>query len=225
MPAALAVVAVLAAACTGTSSAAAPPAPAPPVPPVAAARAPSADQVAGIVDRTVPTAGPGAFDVVPGQAPAPARSRTVAVRVEVEKGLRIDGQAFAAFALATLNDPRSWGRDGNVGFARTAGDAPIHVKLATPETTDRLCGALGTRGRLSCRQGPDAILNLARWVGGVPDYGTDLTGYRRYLVNHEVGHVLGHHHVLCSGRGAVAPVMQQQTLGLDGCRPNPWPYP
>ncbi|MDQ4115960.1 MAG: DUF3152 domain-containing protein [Actinomycetota bacterium] len=219
--AALAVVAVLAAACTGTSDASAPA----PNPPVVPARAPSPDRIAGVLDRTVPQAGPGQFDVVPGALPAPARRRTVAVRIEIERGLRIDGQAFAAFALATLNDPRSWGRDGDVGFARTAGDAPIHVKLATPGTTDRLCGALDTDARLSCRQGPDAILNLDRWVTGIPDYGADLTGYRRYLVNHEVGHVLGHDHVLCPGRGVPAPVMQQQTLGLDGCRPNPWPHP
>ncbi len=200
---------------------------APPAPPgpVAPAGAPSADQVAGVLSRAVPPAGPGAFDVVPGEVPAPKRARTKAVRVEVEHGLTIDGNAFATFVLATLNDPRSWGRDGNVGFARTAGDAPIHVRLSTPETTDRLCGSLGTEGRLSCRSGQDAVLNLARWVTGIPDYGGDLTGYRRYLVNHEVGHVLGHHHVLCPGPGIPAPVMQQQTLGLEGCRPNPWPYP
>ncbi|WP_165922611.1 DUF3152 domain-containing protein [Pseudonocardia endophytica] len=220
---------VLSAGCTGTSNAAAPP-PATPSPattpgPVAAARAPGPDRIAGVLDRTVPPSGTGQFDVVPGGSPAPARGRVTAVRVEVEKGLTIDGQAFAAFALATLNDPRSWGRDGNVGFSRTAGDAPIHIKLATPATTDRLCGSLGTEGRLSCRQGPDAILNLARWVTGIPDYRGDLTGYRHYLVNHEIGHVLGHHHVLCPGQGVPAPVMQQQTLGLDGCRPNPWPYP
>jgi len=217
----LVVMAAVVAACTGTSDASAPA----PNPPVAPARAPSPDRIAGVLDRSVPPSGPGRFDVVPGSSPAPARSRTTAVRVEVERGLRIDGEAFAAFALATLNDPRSWGRDGDVGFVRTAGDAPIHVKLASPETTARLCGSRDTEGRVPCRQGPDAILNLARWVGGVPDYRGDLTGYRHYLLNHEVGHVLGHDHALCPGHGAVAPVMQQQTLGLDGCRPNPWPYP
>jgi hypothetical protein len=67
------------------------------------------------------------------------------------------------------------------------------------------------------------VLNHRRWMLGAPAYGANVAAYRQYLVNHEVGHFLGHSHVGCPGPGRYAPVMLQQTLRLDGCRSNPWP--
>jgi hypothetical protein len=66
-------------------------------------------------------------------------------------------------------------------------------------------------------------LNAKRWLLGADSYGSDLTNYRRYLVNHEFGHSLGKRHENCPGRGKLAPVMMQQTKGLGPCRKNPWP--
>ena len=43
------------------------------------------------------------------------------------------------------------------------------------------------------------------------------------VVNHETGHWLGHGHRVLPATARPAPVMQQQSKGLDGCRPNPWP--
>jgi len=184
------------------------------------------DVLAGLRSRTVVADAGGRSTVVRGRVAAPGRGPVRSVRVEVEHGLPVDGSRFAAFALAALNDPRSWGRGGAVTFARTDGrDADMVLLLASPRTTDELCHPLDTRGVASCAVGGRAILTFHRWVKATPEYAGDPTAYRRYLVNHEIGHLLGHRHVRCPGRGRPAPVMQQQTYGLKGCRPNSWPHP
>ena len=185
----------------------------------------AADLVAGLTSATFPQRGRGRLVTVPGELPAPGRGRVVKVRVEVEAGLSIDPAAFAGFVLDTLNDRRGWGHDGSVRFARTDGAATVRVVLASPDTSARLCRPLQTFGRLSCRSGDAAILTVYRWVRAIPEYGADRTGYRHYVVSHEVGHFLGHGHGSCPGRGRPAPVMMQQTKGLQGCEPNSWPFP
>lgn len=197
----------------------------PPASPTPASGAASPDVDAGLLSRDVPPVGTGTTQVVPGSAPAPGPGRVRTVRVEVEGGLPVDAPAFAGFVMDTLNDPRGWGADGTMSFARTDGEAEVAVVLASPETSARMCRPLDTRGTLSCRNGPHVILTHHRWVLAHPDYGDDRTGYRRYVVNHEVGHFLGHGHVPCPGAGVAAPVMMQQTKGLLGCAPNPWPRP
>jgi hypothetical protein len=84
----------------------------------------------------------------------------------------------------------------------------------------------------SCFDDADArvVLNVARWVRGAQAYASDITTYRLYAVNHEVGHALGHNHSHECLPGGLAPVMMQQTIGLRTaagtiCQPNPWPYP
>jgi hypothetical protein len=185
----------------------------------------AADRVAGIRSRTVDRAGSGEFDVMPGSLPAPGRGPVRTVRVEVERGLPVEGARFASFVLATLNDDRGWGHDGAMTFARTDGDAPIVVVLASPETSAQLCGDLRTDGTLSCRNGPRVVLTFHRWVNATDEYADNITGYRQYVVNHEVGHALGYGHERCPDAGEPAPVMQQQTLGLKGCTQNSWPHP
>jgi hypothetical protein len=185
----------------------------------------AADRAAGIRSRTVDPAGGGELDVVPGSAVAPGGGEVHTVRVEVERGLPVDGARFAAFVLATLNDNRGWGHGGAMTFARTDGDAPIVIVLASPTTSAKLCGDLRTHGMLSCRNGPRAVLTFHRWVNATDEYADNVTGYRQYVVNHEVGHALGHGHERCPAPGEPAPVMQQQTLGLKGCAQNPWPHP
>jgi hypothetical protein len=158
--------------------------------------------------RTVP---------VLGRDPGPSAKR---FRVEVEGGLRVDRRAFAARVTRTLRDSRSW---GGRFVPVDGGRVDFRVVLASPETTDRLCLPLQTRSSYSCGVDDTAVLNFRRWREGAAPWEGRLAAYRRYMVNHEVGHVLGHGHVACPAPGARAPIMLQQTKELGGCRANPWP--
>ena len=123
-----------------------------------------------------------------------------------------------------LNDPAGWGGDGSLAFQPTADDAwDLRLVLASPELTDRLCYPMRTGGKYSCRNRETVALNLARWESGTEEYSANLDIYRQYLVNHEVGHFLGHGHRRCPGPGELAPVMMQQTKGLEVCLLNGWP--
>ena len=175
----------------------------------------------------VPEQGSGEFRVVP-SARANLTSAellgTRSFRIEVEGGLPIKGAQFADSVVRTLSDPRSWaGRGSADPLTRSDGEATFRIVLASPDATDRLCAPLDTGGRVSCRNGDDVVINAWRWVNGADSYEGEMRAYRRYVVNHEVGHALGNPHALCPGPGQAAPVMVQQTYGLDGCTANPWP--
>jgi len=148
-------------------------------------------------------------------------------RVEVETGTEQDAPAFAAAVDATLADPRSWTARGGWSLQRVSTEsADFAIRLATPGTVDKVCAGVGldTGGYVSCRAGKFVMINRDRWLKAIPDYNGDVALYRQYVINHEVGHQLGYSHQACPGPGRLAPVMHQQTLGLQGCRPNAWPY-
>ena len=175
--------------------------------------------------------GAGSVTVVDGTSQVLGRGPLRRFAVEVEDGIEVDGRAFAAAVEQTLGDPRSWGADGRMSFQRVgraavrAGQYDFKVSLISPASMETYCPGLGTGGYTSCRYGERAVINLARWATAVPHYGGDIATYRQYVVNHEAGHALGNGHVDCPGAGQVAPVMLQQTLDLEGCTKNAWPYP
>ncbi len=167
----------------------------------------------------------GEFRVVAGTTPPVGTGRLVTYRVELETGLTLADAAVAGVVDATLADPRSWTAPGDVQLQRVDGDADVVIRLATPPTVDRLCLPLRTNGVFSCHRHGSVNLNVVRWQQGAEGWSLPMTEYRAYMVNHELGHALGHGHVGCPGPGQPAPVMLQQTKGLDGCLANAWPYP
>jgi hypothetical protein len=170
--------------------------------------------------------GTASYAVLPGDPTVIGRrGRLLTFQIAVEGGINgIDRVALAQFVRATYGAPQGWA-SGRLWRFQQVGPghaADFTLMLVTPATRGTLCG--GRDRYTSCRIGNRVVLNIARWVHGVPNYGAPLVAYRQYMVNHETGHRLGFGHELCPGPGQPAPIMQQQTLGLHGCTPYAWPY-
>ncbi|AYY15242.1 DUF3152 domain-containing protein [Actinobacteria bacterium YIM 96077] len=173
-----------------------------------------------------PDAGTGEYEIVPGDdaPPEDGSGETIRYIVEVEGDLPFDADEFGSDVHTILNDERGWGHEDNMRFARVDSEpVAFRVSLSSPDLTDDQCYPLLTRGKVSCWNGTRAVINALRWGAGADTYDGDILSYREYLINHEVGHALGHGHANCPEDGALAPVMVQQSKSLEGCEPNPWP--
>ncbi|MFD0279941.1 DUF3152 domain-containing protein [Kitasatospora sp. NPDC127111] len=174
-----------------------------------------------------PGKGSGSFTVAPGAAAPVGKGPVRRYRVEVEDGIGIDPAAAAAQIQGILADKRGWTNDRRNGFQLVASGAyDFTVKIASPGTVDRICGASGldTHGEVNCNVGNQVLVNVKRWNTGSPQFSGPIDEYRALIVNHEVGHRIGHGHETCPGKGKPAPAMMQQIYGLKGCEPNAWPY-
>jgi hypothetical protein len=131
-----------------------------------------------------------------------------------------DGPGFGAAVAAVYADPRGWLRSHR-RFVQVATGGDLTVVLAQASLVpsySRSCSAL-----YSCRVGRHVVINADRWRSGARAFPGSLEQYRQMVLNHETGHWLGLGHASCPGRGRPAPVMQQQSKGMQGCAPNAWP--
>ncbi|MGH4034576.1 DUF3152 domain-containing protein [Actinomycetota bacterium Odt1-20B] len=180
----------------------------------------------------------GDFEAIPGFDKAPGKGKVFRYRVDVEKGLGLDGGLFAQAVQKTLNDGRSWAHGGGRTFERiSSGHPDFVITLASPGTTAKWCAKSGldtTEDNVSCDSAATerVMINAYRWAQGSKTYDDAHVGilaYRQMLINHETGHRLGFNHTDCTKDGDLAPVMQQQTKFLDHdgihCKPNPWAFP
>ncbi len=144
------------------------------------------------------------------------------MRVNYRVEVRTDDVGdFASTLAATMADDRGWSRAGFIVHEHP--DSSYRVILAEGPEVDELCEPYDTGGEFSCQNGPVVAINADRWRRGVAHWPGDLASYRTMLLNHEMGHLLGQRHRSCPGPGRVAPVMQQQSGSLRGCRANSWP--
>jgi hypothetical protein len=142
--------------------------------------------------------------------------------VYIQRGLGLSREAVAKKIDMTLADKRGWIR-GGVRFQRVDHGAQTNILVAEPDTVDALCFPLRTEGKVSCCNEHNVVINVERWRTGVPHWPGSVYTYRQMLINHEMGHRIGKSHSYCPGAGKKAPIMQQQTYGLQNCQANAWP--
>jgi hypothetical protein len=195
----------------------------------------------------VPPAGAGTFTVATGGTGVVGTGTTlVKYRVEIEDGIAWGGNpVWTPAQVADVVDqaiagPHGWTvsadhpvtygpnkiSNASWSFQRVDGsDYSVRLRLATPGTVDKLCAAVGvsTQGIYSCRYGQTILLNLRRWLRGIQGFPAGIA-FHDMTINHEMGHFLGFDHMKCPGAGMVAPIMQTQTIALNGCVPNAFPF-
>ncbi len=147
-------------------------------------------------------------------------------KIEVWGTVLADVGDFRTKVAETLSDERGWVRAG-LSFTETTGDDyDVVIALSDAATLDTIAGCSGD---LSCTTWHNqVIINDLRWRGGTTASnaaGMSQRDYQHMVVNHEMGHWLGHYaHIESCPNGGPAPIMLQQSTGLRGCDSfNAWP--
>ena len=163
----------------------------------------------------------------------PAKSKTLEIRtvrlvtyvIETRGKVKSAMPSFRKRTAEIYADPRGWSR-ANVHFKRVSSGGAFSLVLSAARYVPGFAPICDRYW--SCRVGRYVIINENRWRHGTPYFksaGGNLREYRAMVVNHETGHWFGLGHASCGGSGQRAPVMMQQSKGLYGCKPNPWPLP
>jgi hypothetical protein len=163
----------------------------------------------------------------------PSFVRSWFLTVDKECRERVPVQETRDFIDAVLQDGRGWAKLGyrflNVSCQKGSAlrrneenwKHVFHIRISAEDTVTRECGFSG----LSCADLSKnmILLNVERWLYGAEASGLPLWAYRHYLVQHEIGHLLGRGHAVCDGDGRPRPIMTQATIANDTCSPNMWP--
>ena len=165
---------------------------------------------------------------------------------------KISHNEFNAIVSDILDDPIGW-KQYNIHFTNKAKNNisiesaklikyPIlKIYIRGENETDKICEMRGlscTRFKSSNSYPIDIIINYKNWMGGSKSK-LPISDYRKYIINHEVGHWLGLEHSKCpleeckkrgiEAKDCPASIMQQMSKGLkhlapcgkETCRPLP----
>lgn len=149
--------------------------------------------------------------------------KTVTYRVVTRGKITANLSTFKRLAQQTYDDPRGW-RAMGVRFKRVSKGGDFTLVLSQASKVPTFSSACSST--YSCRVGRNVIINQTRWQKATLAWDANkgtLRNYRHMVVNHETGHWFERGHARCGGKGQLAPVMQQQSKGLQGCKINPWP--
>ena len=133
-------------------------------------------------------------------------------------------EEFRTKLASVYADSKGWSLGGQVVFKRVSSGCQFTAWLSAASqlpSFGAICDSMW-----SCRVGRNVVINLERWKNASSAWnssGGSLNDYRSMVINHETGHWLGFGHRMCPGAGKPAPVMQQQSINLQGCKFNPWP--
>lgn len=121
--------------------------------------------------------------------------------------------AFKQLVLDTLNSPWSW----NIPAVECNVRPNVKIGIAPNRTayeTDRK-GKKRYFSYTLVDETPNIIwLDPVNFLYGVKDAQMTVQDYRKYLINHEFGHVLGKDHIKCTSQYKICPTMHQMTRGI-----------
>lgn len=152
---------------------------------------------------------------------AQAQQHVFTYSVDTRGDIESDVGHFRRVAADTFAHERGWNLGGSVAFREVASGGDFILWLASPAAVDAFHPVCSKQ--FSCRVGDNVIINDEAWAEGTDAWTADVATYRQMILNHEVGHWLGLDHTSCPASGKVAPIMQQQSIDLEGCLPNPFP--
>lgn len=125
--------------------------------------------------------------------------------------------------IDTLNHPRGWVKFGYHFYYTPNKITDFIITIVPNKIIKKICKFDG----LSCADRSTNIiyLNLENWKKGSKKSKLSLDQYRCYQILHECGHIIGKDHLKTQDfkSGTKAPIMIQQTLGIDNLKPNCYP--